>query len=1084
VLNFYGYICSDKITRLLFNNKKTIKKQSMKKSLLLRLFLVIVALVGITAGVNAQVTTSTMTGTIRDAKGGLPGASVKAVHTPTGTAYSVSTNNDGRFTIANMRVGGPYAIEVTYIGYQAEKITDLYLKLGDPYVLNILLSDNSKQLEEVVVRGKNDPLFNSKKTGASTNISKEQIQSLPSLSRSLTDFTRLTPQANGNSFAGANNRYNNISIDGAVNNDVFGLAGNGAPGGQAGTQPISLDAIQELQVVLAPFDVTLGNFAGGGVNAVTRSGTNKVEGSAYFFGRNQNTVGKSVDGLNTKAADFYDTQYGIRLGAPIIKDKLFFFINGEMGRRQEPTTLNVGDPGSVLSLTDAQTITNTLQSRYGYDAGSYEAVNRKTQNNKIFARLDWNINAKNQLTLRHNYIKAFDDNISRSSTQFRFGNNAYKFNNNQNVSVLELRSAISQNVSNNLIVGYQRIRDFRTTEGSLFPQIQINNMNGISGNSVIVGSERSSAANELDQDIIEFTDNLKIFANKHTFTIGTHNEFFKFRNLFMNNFNGSYTYSNLNDFLTNAKPNAAAATYSAIPGDATPAAKFSAAQLGFYFQDEIDAFKGFKLIAGLRVDVPLFFDNPAANPLIASTFPGQRTDQTPSGQILVSPRLSFNWDLTGDRALQLRGGAGLLTSRAPFVWLSNQFTNNGILYGAVNATNGTGTFIPNPANQQAAGGALPTYEVNLVDNNFKLPQVFRTNIAADFKLPGGITGTLEALFSKTVNNVLYKNINLKPAIGTINSSLTGGNDTRPLYNYPLTAGKVNSTFTNVYYLDNTDKGSNYNLTAQLQKSFNFGLFVSGAYTYGKSKDVNSGANSTASSNFGFLQVVNDPNNPDLAYSNFDIRHRITGALSYAVKYGKDKAFGTSFSLFYVGKSGSPFTYLYFGDLNQDGNNQNDLLYVPRSLSEIKLADLNIGTTAAPIIVPIAQQWAALDAFINSDPYLSSRRGQYAERNGARMPWEHQFDVRIMQDLGFVGGKGTKNSLQLSLDIINVGNLLNKDWGRLYSLTNNASTLINYNYNATTGGSYTFRAPSNGTAYQVSQFASRWQAQIGVRYNFN
>ena len=415
----------------------------MKKSLLLRLVLVIVAFVGFTIGANAQVTSSSMTGTVKDAKGALPGASVKATHTPTGTVYSVSTNNDGRFTIANMRVGGPYTVEVSFIGYNAEKITDLALKLGDPYVLNVVLSDNSKQLNEIVITGKNDPIFNSKKTGASTNISKEQIQNLPSLSRSLTDFTRLTPQANGNSFAGANNRFNNISIDGAVNNDVFGLAGNGAPGGQAGTQPISLDAIQELQVVLAPFDVTLGNFAGGGVNAITRSGTNKVEGSAYFFGRNQNTVGKSVDGLNTKAAQFYDTQYGFRLGAPIIKNKLFFFINGEMGRRQEPTSLNVGDPGSVLSLTDAQSIANTLQTRYGYDAGSYDAVNRQTQNNKIFARLDWNINAKNQLTLRHNYIDAFDDNISRSTTQFRFGNNAYKFNNTQNVSVLELRSAIS-----------------------------------------------------------------------------------------------------------------------------------------------------------------------------------------------------------------------------------------------------------------------------------------------------------------------------------------------------------------------------------------------------------------------------------------------------------------------------------------------------------------------------------------------------------------------------------------------------------------------------------------------------------------
>lgn len=1056
----------------------------MKKTLLLKLVFVIVAMVGLSFSAIAQVTTSTMTGTVRDAKGALPGASLKATHIPTGTVYSVSTNSDGRFNIANMRVGGPYTVEVSFIGYNQEKITDINLKLGDPYVLNIVLSDNSNQLNEIVVTGKNDPVFNSKKTGASTNISKEQLQNLPSLSRSLSDFTRLTPQANGNSFAGANNRFNNISIDGAVNNDVFGLAGNGAPGGQAGTQPISLDAIQELQVVLAPFDVTLGNFAGGGINAITRSGTNKVEGSAYFFGRNQNTIGKSVDGLNTKAADFYNTQYGFRLGAPLIKNKLFLFVNGEMGRVQQPTTLNVGDPGSVLTATDAQTITNTLQNRYGYDAGSTGSINAKTQNNKLFVRLDWNINSKNQLTLRHNYIKAFDDNISRSSTQFRFGNNAYRFNNNQNVSVLELRSSISENVSNNLIVGYQRIRDFRSTAGSLFPQIQINNINGISGNSVIVGSERSSAANELDQDIIEFTDNLKIFANKHTFTIGTHNEFFKFRNLFMNNFAGSYTYSNLNDFVNNARPNVAAATYSIVPGEVKPSASFDAAQLGFYFQDEIDAFKGFKLIAGLRVDVPLLFDDPAANPLVASTFANQRTDQTPSGQILVSPRLSFNWDLTGNRALQLRGGTGLLTSRAPFVWLSNQFTNSGVLYGSVNATNGTGTFIADPSNQRAAGGSVSTYEVNLANNNFKLPQVFRSNLALDFKLPGGITGTLEALYSKTVNNVLYKNINMKPAIGNIPAGITGGADRRPLYNYPTSAGKVNTTFTNVYYLDNTDQGSSYNLTAQLQKSFNFGLFLSGSYTYGKSKDINSGANSTASSNFGFVQIVNDPNSPDLAFSNFDIRHRVTGALNYAVKYGKSKSFGTTFSLFYVGKSGSPFTYLYFGDLNQDGNNQNDLLFVPRTLSDIRLTDLNIGTTAAPNIITVAQQWASLDAFINSDPYLSSKRGQYTERNGARMPWEHQFDVRIMQDLGIVGGKGTKNSLQLSLDIINVGNLINKDWGKSYFLSNNASTLINYNYNATTGGGYTFRAPTNGTAYQVTPFASRWQAQLGVRYNFN
>jgi len=1079
-----GTFAAIKSLRLLFNNKKTIKKQSMKKSLLLRLFLVIVALVGLTAGVNAQVTTSSMTGTIKDAKGALPGASVKATHTPTGTIYSVSTNNDGRFVINNMRVGGPYVIEVSFVGYQPEKVTGAALKLGEPYLLNLVMSENGSQLQEIVVAGKRDAVFSSKKIGASTNISKEQIQNLPSLSRSLQDFTRLTPQAgNNNSFGGANNRFNSLTIDGAVNNDVFGLTSSGAPGGQANTQPISLDAIQEIQVILAPFDVTNGNAVGGGVNAITRSGSNKFEGSAYFLGRNQNTVGKSVDGLNTKASDFYNTTYGVRIGGPIIKDKLFFFVNYERGKISQPTLLNVGDPGSALSSAEAQTIASTAATRYGYDVGSSAAIPSETLNDKIFARLDWNINSKNQLTLRHNYIKAYDDNISRSATSFRFGSNLYRFNDQQNNSVLELRSSISNTLSNNLIIGYSRIRDSRAAEGNLFPQIRINGL--ASGGSAVFGSEASSTANELDQDVFEFTDNFKIFANKHTFTIGTHNEFFKIRNLFINNLAGSYAWNNLADFVANTKPSAATST-SIVPGDPRPAAKFNAAQLGFYFQDEIEAFKGFKLMAGLRVDIPYVFDKPLANPLVAATFPNYKTDQVPSGKVLVSPRLSFNWDLTGDRALQLRGGAGLLTSRAPFVWISNQFSNSGMITKAVNASIGNGTFIADPNNQAAAGGTVAsTYEVNLISNNFKLPQVFRTNLALDFKLPGGIQGTLEGLYSKTVNNILYRNINIKGATGSINTSLSNGADTRPFYNYPAAAGKVNPTFTNVYLLENTSNGSAYNLTAQLQKSFDMGLFISGAYTYGKSKDVNSGLSSTAGSGFGVL-IDNDPNNPALAYSNFDLRHRVIGSLNYVVKYGKNKASATTFSLFYVGKSGTPFSYIYNGDLNQDnalasGNPGNDLIFVPRTLSDIKLAPL--AASASGPALTVAEQWAALDAFITNDPYLSTRRGQYAERNGARMPWEHQFDLRIMQDLGIVI-KNTKNSLQLSLDIINVGNLLNKDWGKTYFINNNVSAPIGYSYNATTGGNFTFRAPSNGLVYSYNNFGSRWQAQIGLRYNFN
>lgn len=1057
----------------------------MKKNLLVSIIVVLFAFVGPITAVNGQVTTSAINGTVRDARGPLPGATIVAIHNPTGTKYAAMSSADGRYNFANMNTGGPYTITASYVGYKAEKIEGVFLKLGEAFVLKIKLSENGQDLQEVQVVAQGNTILNSKRTGASTTISKKQLETLPTLSRSLQDFTRLTPQANGNSFAGTNNRFNSITIDGAVNNDVFGLSASGTPGGPANTQPISLDAIQEIQVLIAPYDVTQGNFTGGGVNAITRSGTNNVEGSAYFFGRNQNTIGKSVDGLNTKASEFYNTTYGARIGLPIIKNKLFFFANAEMTRIQTPTTFNVGDPGALITDADVKKIVDYTRTNYNYEVGPAGEVQTKTQSNKIFARLDWNISDHHQLTLRHNYIDAFDDNLTRSSTLFRFGNNAYQFSNTQNVSVLELRSRFNQNLSNNLIIGYSAIRDKRKTPGTLFPQVTINNVGGVSGQSLSFGTERSSAANELDQDIFEFTDNLKLFAGKHTFTLGTHNEFFKFRNLFINNANGFWQYNNLDDYLI-GKPNRVQAAYSLLPEDSRPAARFSAAQLGFYFQDEIEAFENFKLTAGLRVDVPLFFDKPLYNPLVPTAFPGTNTNDLPSGQLLVSPRMGFNWDLTGDRAIQLRGGLGLFTGRVPFVWMSNQFTNSGMLYGSVDQTSSTANplaFVPDPNKQSTAGTQGKTYEVNLLAKNFRLPQTLRYSLGADFKLPAGIVATLDGLYSKTINNVVYKNINIKERVGTIAPALSGGQDTRPTY-----GGKVNSTFTNALLLENTNKGSSYTLTGQLSKSFDFGLSLMGAYTYGKSEDVNSGASSTAFSNWQFVQIVNDPNNPELAYSNFDLRHRIIGSLSYGVNYGKNKTFGTSVAIFYAGRSGSPFTYLYFGDVNTDGANQNDLMYIPRNASEIKLVPFYTRNSSNQVVVAPgtatpAEQWTALDQFISADPYLSKHRGEYAERNAARMPWQHQFDLRIMQDLGGMIN-GTKNRLQLSVDVINVGNLLNKSGGRQYFVSNNANTIINYSTTQSSDRGFNFKAPANNIPYSVSTFDSRWQAQIGLRYLFN
>lgn len=1042
----------------------------MKKSLLF--FALVLASYGT---IQAQVTTSSMTGIVTQSSGSATvGATIKATHTPSGTLYSGSANESGRFNLANMRVGGPYRIEVTYVGQDPIVYNDVYIQLGQPFTLNPVFGEaTGTTIDEITVLGRRS---GEEKTGASTIIGKEQLESMPTLSRSLQDFTRLTPQATGsNSFGGANNRYNNITIDGAVNNDVFGLASSGTPGGQASTQPISLDAIQQIQVVLAPYDVSQGNFTGGGVNAVTRSGTNTVEGSIYTFFRNENTIGKNV--LNgEKSSQFSDNQFGFRVGGPIIKDKLFFFINGEMGRRTSPLANNAGEAGSAISLETAELIADHTWSEYGYDVGSYGPTDAQTQNNKIFTKLDWNINNKHSLSVRYNYIDAFDDNISRSSSFFRFGNNAYKFANKQHVAVAELRSNFSNRFSNNLIVGYSSIKDNRDLAGGLFPQITITNIDGKSSNSAEFGSQRSSVANELDQTTFEFTDNFKWYVGKHTFTFGTHNEFFSFRNLFINNLNGRWDFRSVEDYIAN-KPDRVRATYSLIEGEDRPSAEFSAAQLGFYAQGESEVLNNLKLTYGLRVDVPVISDKPARNEKVEASFPGYSTDRTPSGKLLWAPRLGFNYDVQGDRSIILRGGAGIFTGRVPFVWLSNQFSNSGMLFGTVDArgtdiNQGNG-FDPNIENQQNMGAGSTRAEINLVNEDFKIPQVARFNLAGDFKLPYGITGTLEGIYSKTINNIVYSDLNIKESTTPIASDLTNGADTRINY----AGDRVNSTdFTNVILMDNSNKGYTYSLTAQLQKSFTNGLNAMVAYTNGGATSVNDGASSTALSNWEYVQTVSNPNNPLLSNSIFNIKHRVIGNVGYSISYGRDKLFSTGINLFYAGNSGQPFTYLYNGDLNGDGAFGNDLLYVPSAANEIKLVDIK--NSADEVTATAAQQWDALNAYIDSDEYLSSRRGQYVERNGSFMPWQHQFDLRITQDLGTMI-QGTKNRLQLTFDIFNVGNLLNKEWGRNYYVSNQALSLISYSK-----GGYTFKAPTDNQPYSTSDLASRWQGQIGIRYIFN
>lgn len=1059
-----------------------VKYKSMLKRIL---FLAIVSLIAAT--IDAQVTTGSVSGTVRSANGDpLIGASVKVTHVPTGTDYVTISRTSGVFNIANLIPGGPYTIEISYVGFTSFTRSGLNFPLGENSLVDADMSAVGETLSTVVVTGTGSTLSSRKKTGASVSINKEQIAALPTLSRSLTDYTRLSPQASGNSFGGNNNRFNNITIDGAVNNDVFGLVGSGTPGGTAATTPISLDAIQELQVVLAPYDVSYGNFTGGGINAVTRSGTNNVEGSVYYFISNENTIGDDPES-GVKSANFSNEQYGFRIGAPIVKNKLFIFVNGELARRTAPTILNAGDAGALLTLAEAQQLATDLLTRYQYDVGAIGAFDAETQSDKLFGRIDWNISPKHRLTLRHNYIKAYDDNISRSGTLFRFGNNAYRIENNQNITVAELRSNFNSTYSNNLILGLHRIRDFRTPYGQLFPSIEITH--NVSG-TIQLGTDRSSAANELDQDIIEVSDNLKIFKGKHTFTIGTHNEFFDFRNLFINNLNGRWRFNNLTDWFNDfpARFDATFATNKDV--DPRPSAKFKAAQLGFYIQDEIQFNPQFRLTAGLRVDVPVISTTPENNPIVESTFgPDFKTSNNPGGQLLWSPRVGFNYDVEGNKRLIFRGGIGIFTGRLPFVWISNQFANTGLLFTTISQSdnltpteppftvnNGNG-FVSDVNLQSEVLPVLNTAEVNLMDKDFKLPQVMRLNLAADYKLPAGFNLTIEGIYSKTLNNVFYQDINLVAPTAFVNTVFNNGADTRAAFPNPRS---INSSITNAIYMTNTSKGYTYNIGFTLSKTTK-NLFTQLSYNHMGATDVNSGASSTALSQWEFVQVVGDPNNAGLANSNYLQNHRIIAVVSYSIAYAKH--FRTSLGLFYTGRSGTPFTFLVNGDLNADFRFGNDLLYITTDPSQIKFVDqVNAANTA--ILQTAAQQSALFENFIANDDYLSKRRGGYSERNGSNTPWEHVVDARLTQDFYVMTGS-KRHTLQLTFDIFNLTNLINNDWGRQYSVGNQAYSILAVINNRTTGPS-----PGQQQGYNfvdrdpwTTNFGSRWQGQFGIRYLF-
>lgn len=1040
----------------------------------------------LTFAVNAQVTTSGVSGKVTAEGELLIGATVQAVHEPSGTTYGTVTNADGRYSLQGMRIGGPYTVEISYVGFQKAVYKNITLQLGETYLLDVKLTE-SLSLDEVVVTASKAALFNSQKTGAAQNFNQSQILSTPTVNRSIFDITKMNPMgintSSGMSFVGSSNKYNSFQIDGTANNDVFGLSASGTNGDQAGANPISLDAIEEIQVVIAPFDVRQSGFTGGGINAITKSGTNAFHGSVYGYYNNEKFYGKTPG--NAKERIRLDDQssetYGVTLGGPIIKNKLFFFTNFERVKEVYPTTNNIGTESSKLDKNEVGLIIDKIsQLTGGYNGGGYGPLDVDTYSNKFLARIDWNANDKNKFTLRYSLLDARSMNFSNKPAAARLNDNGYYMKNSTHSIVAELNTQINSLLANELRMGWTRVRDNRDPLGQAMPYVKIEQLSG--NTSLEFGTERFSMANALNQDIFTLTDNLTKMVGNHAITVGTYNEFFKMSNLYLANNYGSYTYSSLDDFLSVGTANEVAPKYydysvarTEITGTDRWAPEFGAAQLGFYVQDEWNVTNLLRLTYGVRMDIPLFFDKPLANEAFNNSDIAKQykvaTNQLPSTKVLWSPRVGFRWNPDEDRRTLVRGGVGIFTGRIPFVWISNSFTNTGI---EVSRTSFNFRNMPqirpdgfhfniDPSKQYESPG---TSEVNVVDKDFKYPSVFRANLAVEHTLPYDIRVSLEGLYSKTLNNILYENINYQHT-----GSLNNGGDNRPTYK------QVDTNFTQIMYLTNTNKGYTYNITAKVEKPFDFGLNAMVAYSYGQAKSLTDGNSSQAYSGWKYNPVYGGDVAPELSWSMFDVRNRIVASVSYTKEYARH--FATTVSLFYNGQTGGRYSLLYSNDINGDGYG-NDLLYIPTDAEREKMVFTDI-VSNGKVTSTAAEQKDAFVKWIEGNKDIRDTKGDHIKRNQLVMPFEHHFDFHIAQNF-CMNVAGRRHTLQVNFDILNVGNLFNKKWG-LYHQTSTGYDLTPVAAFAGKDGQFTYQFRDPGDMYTNTAITSRWQAQIGLRYIF-
>ncbi|MDL2243152.1 carboxypeptidase regulatory-like domain-containing protein, partial [Bacteroidales bacterium OttesenSCG-928-K03] len=1013
----------------------------------------------------AQVTTSSMSGRVSDNNGSLPGATVLVKHIPSGTTYGTVTNNDGRYTIQGMRVGGPYTVEISYVGYHTTKYENIQLYLGETYILNIKLVQTSQELSGVEIF--ESKTLASEKTGASMNIGTKAITALPTITREISDFTRLNPQSNGSgNFAGRDSRYNNFTVDGAAFNNNFGLS-SGLPGGGS---PISIDALEEITVNVSSFDIRQSSFTGANINAVTRSGDNQFKGSVYTFLRPYLFTGNHIGENEVAGAnDSFKQLYGARIGGPIIKDKLFFFVSGEYEKENAPSTEmawnpstdGVGDAGTFTARTtvaDLQSMKDLLLDRYGFNPGEFQdRGNFKTASYRILARVDWNINQNHKLTIRYNDVKTSKDIATNANSapnprgaarnsinSIAFTNSNYTMDNIVRSITGELNSLFSSKISNKLLLSYTHIADKRSSplDGTAFNNFPFVDIYKDGEQYMTFGYELFTKNNAVINNVANITDNVSFYLGNHTVTAGLSFDYLYFKNSYLRYATGYYRYASMEDFIADATPMAYGLTYG-YGGNDAPGAELSFGFGAIYGQDEWSINDNFRLTYGLRVELPFYLNKLEDNPSNYKDYEfadGRKIDlaQWPGMKPLFSPRVGFNWDIFGDQTLHLRGGSGLFTGMLPFVWFTNQPTNAGVLQNTVELV---GANVPTDlkfmTNYKDVVSAYPNiFPANpgeglpgsfcFVDPEFKLPQIWRSNLAVDYELPWDMILTLEGVFSKDLNVVVQENVNEAEPSSTI---IDGNGNERDSWYAKDENGvwksnnRINKEFSYAMMLTNAKQGYQYALTAQLDKKFSYGFNGLVAYTYTVSKDLTTNPGSAANSAWSSNSDVNSLNSPELGYSNFSIPHRVVGALTYTnVKNG------FSVGVYYSGNAQDRYSYTYSNDMNGDGNSS-DLMYIPKDASEITFVDVK--NADGDIIMSAEDQGKALMNYIDNDKYLSQHKGEYAGRFASVGPWLNRFDAKVLVDLLNLFGNNPASSpykLELSFDFKNIGNLFSSTFG--------------------------------------------------------